>query len=281
MAIGRNLSLGTFGSRLASSVAINPGIVPPPPLPPPPGPAPAPVTSIAPPPAPAPAPAPPPAPAVAPSILGRLSPTIRATLPSGIIPPRFDPGLIVPIRPFLPPQDRTATQLANGAIAQMTNVAPPLVREAMNTVVNANLGQPSSLMSHLERFVRVGEVLNEVASRWSETTRGDFAKAFNNMDVGKVDVMDTVVSLAILNDPDLETELRIENTPDTVDSDLVRRKVVWQSPPPGTPLEPPYVVMIAVDYTDTATADDLVKGIVDQLVMRDNFRMPRAATDKL
>jgi hypothetical protein len=298
MAITRNLTLGTLGSRINVLAGPGPSIVPPAPAAASPA-APAfsglaSATSVA-------APfsnliasspvvtGPPPAPAAPTNVF--KPPIGTAFLADGAAnlavqpfkPPTIDPSLIIPIlpiRPFLP-QNRTTTQLANGAIAQLTAAAPPVVREAMNTAVNASIGLPSNLMAHLERFVRVGEVLNEVAARWSETTRGDFAKAFNNMDAAKLDVMDAIVSLAILNDPDLEAELRGENTPQTTDSDLLNRKVVWQSPPPGAPLEPPYIVMIAVEYTDTAKAQDLVKQITDQLVIRDNFRMPRLAADKL
>jgi hypothetical protein len=167
-----------------------------------------------------------------------LSPAAFSNLNATLVRPTIDPSVFIRPLPYFQPQDRTTTQLANGAISQLGNAAQGVAREAMNTVANASIGTPSSLMTHLERFVRVGEVLNEVAGRWSETTRGDFAKAFNNMDVAKTDVMDAIVSFAILNDPDLEGELRIENTPQTQDSDLANRKVVWQSPAPGTPLEP-------------------------------------------
>lgn len=268
MAIARNLTLGALGSRMNVAAALSPPFVPPSPAPaPPPG---EPIAST-----PVTAPAPSPTLRIGTAVIADAALANLAIRP--IIPPRLDPSLILPILP----QNRTTTQLANGAVAQLTAAAPPVVREATNTVVNASIGQPSSLMAHLERFVRVGEVLNEVAARWSETTRGDFAKAFNNMDAAKTDVMDTIVSLAILNDADLEAELRVENTPETTDSDLVNRKVVWQSPPPGAALEPPYIVMIAVEYTDTAKAQDLVRQITDQLVIRDNFRMPRLAANKL
>jgi hypothetical protein len=297
MPIARNLNLGATGSRMAAA-ALAPGFasivggITNPGVPPPPAPdaggalgngAPSPLGGLfgglglgggglpeAPPPPPI------TTPPLSPTINLRPALTVRPDIRAMI-----DPSLLFPVRPTpTPAVDRTTTQLAQGAIAQLAAAAPPTVREAMNTVINAG-SAPADLMHHLERFVRVGEALNELAARWSETTRGDFAKAFTNMDVAKTDVMDAIVSLAILNDPDLPQELLAENTPQTAASDLQNRKVVWQSPPPGTPLQPPYVVLIAVEWSDVAKAQDIVKSITDQLVEKDRFKMPRAAADKL
>ena len=49
----------------------------------------------------------------------------------------------------------------------------------------------------------------------------------------------------------------------------------------GTPLQPPYVVLIAVEWSDVAKAQDIVKSITDQLVERDRFKMPRATASRL
>jgi hypothetical protein len=78
--------------------------------------------------------------------------------------------------------------------------------------------------------------------------------------------MDAIVSLAILNDRDLEDEIIFENTSDTSTADLTdNRRIVWQYPPAGTVLQPPYVILVAVEYRDIATAADIYKSIADQL----------------
>lgn len=197
---------------------------------------------------------------------------------SEITKPPFRGGIRLP-ELGVRPATKTTTQIANSAISQLVNAAVAVVREAMNTAINADVA-PNALMQHLERYTRVGEVLNDLAARWTEQTRGDFAKAFKTS-ADKTEVMDAIVSLAILNDADLEGEIRAENTPVPTDNDLMNRRIVWQSPPPGTQLEPPYVIVIAVEYTDAAKAQDALSAITGQLVLRDRFRLPRAVAERL
>jgi hypothetical protein len=229
----------------------DPGAALPPPAPPPP----APTTTAAP---------------AAPLSLATLSPEVLTTL-IGRIPPRI-------LTPAVP---KTTTQLATGAIRQLMQLPPQLVRKAMNTVVNAGLNG-TRLMPHLEQYVRIGEVLNELAARWSEATRTAFISAMRTQaDQIENEVMDAIVSLAILGDADLDQELKVENTPETTPEELTNRKVVWQSIAPGASLEPPYVIVVAVEYTDVVKAEESVKAIVGNLVVRDGFRMPREIADRV
>jgi hypothetical protein len=202
------------------------------------------------------------------------------------LPPGGLGGLIGGIRPPFIPQppvvdvSRTRTQLARSAFTQLAGAPREQVREAIDTVVAKGIA-PDRLMSYLERRVRIGEVLNELTERWSAETVEDFAAAFQ-MDRGRLVVMDLIVDLAVLNDPQLEAALRAENQSGTSDGDLLdRRQIVWQHPPPGTPLEPPYVMLVAVAYQDVAQAEEVIVSIIGQLVELRGFRIPREAAARL
>ncbi len=219
--------------------------------------------------------------ALSPAVVAALNEPIRPipTLPT--IPPIIRPPIFFPPQP---PQSRTATQLARGAIDQLNSANPATVREAINaattTVRSQNLPN-DGLMDYLERRVRVGEVLNQLARDWSDTTKNDFAVAFS-MAPDRLDAMDAIVSLAILNDRELEAELRAENTPQTTPNDLLQnRRVVWQYPEPGTVLTPPYLILIAVEYQDVARAEDAVRSITSQLDTSDGFKLPRTVIQRL
>lgn len=136
-------------------------------------------------------------------------------------------------------------------------------------------------MPYLERKVRIGEVLNDMAVRWTDQTKADFAEAMN-MPLDQLDAMDAVVSLAILSDKDLEAELRAENVAVPTPTDLLEnRRIVWQSVPAGTPWQPPYLMVVAVEYEDVAKAQDVVQSIVSELVWAKDFRMPKTTADRL
>ena len=231
----------------------------------------------------APAPA---APAAA-TLATPVSPIVAASPPlvSAILqPPIFRPPIVsLPPTPVpVPTQNQTSTQLANGAIAQLTNVAPASVTQALNAIRSKSLDGPG-LIPYLERKVRIGEVLNELAKDWTAATRSDFADAFS-MDANNLnnDVVDSVVSIAILNDKDLPGEILGENTPQTTPAELTdNRKIVWQSVPPGTVLNPPYVILVAVEYHDVATAEDVVQSINNQLgTTASGFKLPQAVIQK-
>jgi hypothetical protein len=180
------------------------------------------------------------------------------------------------------PISKTATQLAEFAIAQLDGATPAIVREALQTVANKNV-RPSGLLDYLERKVRVGEVLNQMAHTWSEQTKADFAdrNAFQ-MDVAKTDVMDAIVSIAILNDDDLENEVRAENLTEATPEELLDNRVVrWQWPAGGTVMSPPYLILVAVEYRAITQAEDEVRKIIGQLVEFDGARLPRTTVQKL
>jgi hypothetical protein len=184
--------------------------------------------------------------------------------------------------PFLPPLllPKTTTQLARGAIEHLNTANPATVMEAINTIINKNIAA-GGLMNYLERKVKVGEVLNELAKDWADTTKQDFAEAFN-MDRNKLEVMDPIVSIAILNDPELEEELRVENTPQTTDKDLLEnRRIVWQYPPPGTPLEPPYLILVAVEHQDVVKAEEVLQSILGELMNYQGYKIPKTTVQRL
>lgn len=268
MAIATNAitSAATVGGRLALS----------------PAPAPAPQSS-----APAPAAAPiaagiAPIFVAAPPAATPATPITTAIPPSTILPILKPPILIPPTVLQPPPQNKTTTQLANAAIAQLTNVAPASATQALNAIKSKSLDGPG-LIPYLERKVRIGEVLNDLAKDWTAPTRSDFADAFS-MDPNNInnDVADSIVSIAILNDQDMDAEITAENTPQTTPADLTdNRRIVWQSVPPGTVLNPPYVILVAVEYQDVATAQDAVQAITNQLgTTASGFRLPKAVIQK-
>jgi hypothetical protein len=170
--------------------------------------------------------------------------------------------------------DKSTTHLARGAIQQLNSVGATVRDEAINTVKNSKI-TAAGLMNYLERRVKVGEVLNEMSKDWDAQTLQDFVEAFP-MDRSKLSVMDAIVSLAILNDPELEDELRVEHMGDTSQSALLEnRRVVWQYPPPGTPLDPPYVVMVAVEHQDLGEGQKVVDEIIGQLTVYEGFKVPK------
>ncbi len=273
MAISLNaISTTTAGTRLALPTALPPRPAAAPPAPAPPAPAPA-------------AAAPPPA---ASPIATAISPTL--TLNPAAIAPILQPPILRPPIIFPPPtpvpapasQNQTTTQLAGGAITQLTNVAPAIVTQALNAIRSKSLDGPG-LIPYLERKVRIGEVLNALAKDWTAPTRSDFADAFS-MDANNLnnDLVDSIVSIAILNDKDLPNEILAENTPQTTPTDLIdNRKIVWQSVPAGTVLNPPYVILVAVEYQDVATAEQLVQSILSQLgTTTSGFKLPQAVIQK-
>jgi len=207
------------------------------------------------------------------------TPIVVATPPIMPTPPLVFTPPIIPSIPFLPPQ-KTTTQIAQGAISLLSGANQAVVQEAVNTAKNRNVAA-GSLMNYLERKVKIGEVLSELAARWSAETRQDFAEAFQ-MPQDKLDVMDSIVSIAILNDPDLSDELLVENMPDATEGDLLEnRRIVWQYPPPGTVLQPPFLVLLAVEHRDTKRAEDVIQSIVGSLVDYQGYKLPRAAVQKL
>ncbi len=204
-----------------------------------------------------------------------IRPEIIARMPE--IVPRIPP-IIRELPPLLLP--KTTTQLARGAINQLVGANPAVVREAISTIRNKNVAG-ARLMSYLERKTKIGEVLNAMAKDWSQETKQDFADSFQ-MAADKLEVMDSIVSVAILNDPDLEEELTIENTPGATEKDLLEnRRIVWQYPPPGTPLDPPYLVLVAVEHRDVAKAEEVVRSILGELVDFEGYKIPKAAAQKL
>jgi hypothetical protein len=240
--------------------------------------------SIPAPPAPAPAPAaappaslPPPPPPMQPLGVSSIFPGVNLPFPGiPVAPPPPPPPVVslppivsLPPRPpiFVPPQiptPKTATQLAQGAVAQLTNVTPAAVNQAINAIASTGLDGPG-IMIYLQRKTHVRVVLDSFAQNWDQTTRTDFADAFR-MTPDQNDAMDAIVSLAILNDKDLEAEVIAENTSQTSIGDLTdNRKIIWQYPPAGTVMQPPYVILVAVEYRDVATAESTLKAITDQL----------------
>jgi len=211
--------------------------------------------------------------AIDPNILATAVGPLRPTIPDFVRP------LPLPTIPVFVPE-KTTTQIAQGAINLLNGANQAVVQEAINTAKNRNLAA-GALMNYLERRVKVGEVLSEMAAQWSAETKQDFAEAFQ-MPQDKQDVMDAVVSIAVLNDPDLSDELLVENMPEATDNDLLEnRRIVWQYPPPGTVLQPPFLILIAVEHRDTKRAEDVIQTIIGSLVDYQGYKIPRGAVQKL
>lgn len=204
-------------------------------------------------------------------------PGIRDVGVRPVIPPIFEiPPLI------FHPIDKTTTQIAQGAMNQLRAAAPAALREAVNNIKNKNIAA-GQLINTLERRTRIGEILNELANDWSAETKQDFAEAFQMPNTAdKLPVMDAMVSIAILNDPDLKNELLAENTSEASQGDMLEnRRIVWQWPQPGTPFTPPYLIMVAVEREDTSGAQKIIDSIIGDLVDFQGFKIPTAAANKL
>lgn len=232
-----------------------------------------------------------PAPAGAPSPSAQPAPASRPTTtftPAALT--MVSPALLGAIKQPFPPaiiehppsvfHHRTTTQLAHGAINQLNQVPPASLNEAINAIRNRNV-RPENVMDFLEHTVRVGEVLGQNARDWADDTKRRFADAFQ-MQADRLDAMDAIVSVAILNDRDFENEIRAENMPQTAPGDLLQnRRVAWQWPEAGTVLTPPYLILIAVEYQDLTTADQALQSITGQLGTFQGFRLPKAAIQRL
>ena len=210
------------------------------------------------------------------------------TPPPTTPPPAAAPPMVLEALPFpffipplqLLPQVKTATQLARSAISTLDAASGDLLNDAINTLKGRGIPGPE-LLDFLERRVRIGEVLNQMSSTWGQTTGNDFAEAFQ-MDAGRRDVMDAIVAIAILSGPDIDEEILVENTPRTQEQDLLdNRVIVDQWPKGGTAMQPPYMILVAVEYRDVAQAQDIVRSITDQLAEHEGYKLTRNAIGRL
>jgi hypothetical protein len=216
------------------------------------------------------------------------------------IPPGdiFDrPPIIPPIRPpivppVLPPADpdiprfsgpQTTTRLVTYAIEYLENLPPEPLRRAINFIqAKPQKVQPGELLEDLRQRTSFDEVLRERAEGWRPMTQRVFAEVFA-MPADDLASMDAIVCIALLNRPDLEQVLRRENAaPPSLQELLENRRIIWQYPPPGTPLTPPYVIVVAVESVDTDAVEDVVQRILSSLVTTaSGFRLPRGAAQRL
>jgi hypothetical protein len=172
---------------------------------------------------------------------------------------------------FLP---NTTTLLARTAINLLKNASQDQLDEAIRTVVNRRL-PANEVMAYLERNVHISEVLQKLAKDWTPETISGFASALQ-MEPSKTNIMDLIVAIAILNEPDLEAELHGENITEPTTSDLLEnRRITWQHPMPGTPLSPPYVLLVAVEQVDTSKADSEVQAILGELIDYKGYKIAR------
>jgi hypothetical protein len=172
------------------------------------------------------------------------------------------------------------TQLAQNAMALLRNANKDLLSEALQ-IIRAKQLAGADIVNWLERRTKIGEVLGMPAANWSAETVSDFALAFQ-MNAARTPAMDAIAAVGILNMLELENEIRAENISGTTTTDLVQnRRIVAQYPAPGTPLQPPYVVLVAVEYQDARRADDIVSSIVGNLVGWQSYKLPREAAAKL
>jgi hypothetical protein len=185
---------------------------------------------------------------------------------------------------FAGPQ--TVTKLAQSAIACLERQSAATLQQAFNAIETTIRSKSirdgvAGMMDYLEQKAKISEILRELAAGWTDDTKRYFAEAFT-MDSNKTDVMDGIVSLAILNDPDLEGKIRAENTPEATEGDLLEgRRIVWQYPQPGTALNPPYVVLVAVESQDVSQAEGAVESILGALVECRGAKVPTSVAQKL
>lgn len=211
------------------------------------------------------------------------------TFPGRLRPDRIDVGPVLERPPRAPapePPRRTATLLVQAAVANLSGASVEAVRAALDHIRAAQTpeGQPlrpESLMFYLERSTRVGEVLNAMASEWSESTRADFGRAIR-VDPTRFDLMDAIVSIAILNHPLIDEEVLGENIPEATAQDLMDNRVVmYQYPAAGAQLQPPYVILVAVEYRQVAQGLEVVRQLMDQLAVFEGYKLPRVVVQRL
>ncbi len=175
---------------------------------------------------------------------------------------------------------KPVTRLAQNAIEELNRIDVTILRKAINTVKNKNIAA-LGMVNYLERKVKFNEILTRPSTEWSKETIQDVATAFQ-MSAKNLAVMDAIVSISILNDTDLEDELKTENITQPTDTELTEnRRIIWQHPAPGKPLEAPYVVLVAVEQYDEDEATKVIQSILSQLVVHDGYRIPKAAKAKL
>jgi hypothetical protein len=176
---------------------------------------------------------------------------------------------------------RTSSILARSAFMMLEQAPKENLDLALNTLANKNI-PAERLIEELERSpFSFQQVLSELARGWRQEDINGFAEKFG-MPKEQLDVMDAIVSLAILNDPALEPRLRAENqVPSTPTDFLSSRRVIWQSVEPGSVLNPPYVILIAVEAVDTAMPNEVVQSILGQLGVFRGYKLPQAAVARL
>lgn len=175
---------------------------------------------------------------------------------------------------------QTTTELARSAIRQLSQADRATLESALN-VVRSKAISAEELIDYLEEKVKFNTVVGEFAQGWPSKTRQGFAQAFQ-METDQLAAMDSIVSIAILNDPDLESVLRMENKPEVTEADILEnRRIAWQYPPPGTVLEPPYLVLVAVEHVDTAQIGEVVESIMGEITSYRGYKIPEAAAEKL
>lgn len=209
-------------------------------------------------------------------MVARLDPSVLTTM---IMPPL---SLDTFVPRFAGPQ--TMTKLAQSAIGTLNQTNKDHLMAAINSIVNKGIA-PKDLMDSLEQGTKITEVISELANGWSLATKDNFVKYFG-LPSPQLEVMDAIVSLAALNDPVLEGQLRRENTPQPTPEELLDgRRVLYQYPPPGSVLEPPYVILLAVEHVDTQAAQNVLNAIMMELadyrIREHTFKITRAALQKL
>ena len=65
------------------------------------------------------------------------------------------------------------------------------------------------------------------------------------------------------------------------DEAVENRRVIWQYPPPGTPMDPPFTVLLAVERVDVAAAQAAVDEITGRLGTFEGIRLPQATIRRL
>src|SRR5688500_9548977 len=105
---------------------------------------------------------------------------------------------------------QATTVLARSALALLGQASPENIELALNTLHNNRIPAEKLLYELDHRRFSFQRVVGEPARRWPPEEVAGFADEFG-MSRDQFDVMDAIVSLAILNDPALESRLRAEN----------------------------------------------------------------------
>lgn len=172
------------------------------------------------------------------------------------------------------------TDLARKKADSLGKSRPEDLTEAMNAIKNKNIA-PGNVFAHLDKNTDVGFELDKEAEDMSDETVNNIATMFGT-DPKKKGVINNIISLGLLNAEGVEEAIEEEQLDEPSNEDVLRnRRIIWQHPEPGTVMEPPYLIVVAVEHRDVQKAKDARKDFAGLLIKHRNFKVPTNIATRL